>query len=159
LTCIWQLRVPSCYGVFQDEKALLKHMLAVHVRDNGSAAGMEVDWPADYRRGNIEKCGYSVRINGEQMLESGGNLVVRTHRRITAGSVSSLPTRSPAVSSARSSATALTVDVGSIANNSPWVTVVEMNPSAETGERFEMPSDERFEMFGDPSNERFEMFA
>jgi hypothetical protein len=26
LTCIWQLRVMSCYGVFENEKALLKHI-------------------------------------------------------------------------------------------------------------------------------------
>lgn len=74
--CIWQLRQPSCYGVFPDVKALLKHMLAVHLRDDGNGSDIKVDWPADNRRGDLEKCGYSVRIDGLQMRKVGGNLVV-----------------------------------------------------------------------------------
>lgn len=67
-TCIWQARAPSCYGVFRNEKALLKHLFGAHVRQDGSGADVEVDWPADIRRGDLDKCGYSMRINGMQMV-------------------------------------------------------------------------------------------
>jgi|SRR5579862_4955421 len=137
LTCIWQLRRPSCYGVFQDEKALLKHLLSVHVRGNGNGADAEVDWPADNRQGNIQKCGFLVRINGSQMQNQNGSLVVPMQRIVAVAmgaSTASLAGSNPS-----------TVGVGYSDSTSEWSSVIEMDPS-EVGERYEMPSTERFEM-------------
>lgn len=131
---------------------MLKHMLAVHVRDNGNGGDIGVDWPADIRRGDLQKCGYSVRINGLQMRNYGGNLVVP--RRLTAMSVSS---ESSFISSARmlavdvnyselstSSVTATEMDPFEAEQRSP-VTAIEMDPS-ETQQRREIASNEIFEM-------------
>jgi hypothetical protein len=137
LTCIWQLRRPSCYGVFQDEKALLKHLLNVHVRSNGNGADIEVDWPADIRQGNIQKCGFLVRINGLQMQNQNGSLVIPMQRMAAVAmdaSTASLAGSNPS-----------TVDVGYSDSTSEWSSVIELDP-LEVGERYEMPPTERFEM-------------
>ncbi len=75
-TCIWQFRSPSCYAVFEDVKELLKHLLFVHVRDEGDGRDWVVDWPGDGRRGDLRKCGFGVRIEGLEMAECDGRLVV-----------------------------------------------------------------------------------
>ncbi|KAI9766147.1 MAG: hypothetical protein M1840_006714 [Geoglossum simile] len=134
LTCIWQLRRPSCYGVFRNEKALLRHLLDVHVRSSENGADIEVDWPADIRRGNIQKCGFSVRINALQMRNQNGSLVIPM-QRVTAVAMG-VSTAGPNPS---------TVDVGYSDSTSEWSSVIDMDPS-EVRERYEMPSTERFEM-------------
>ncbi|KAI9774472.1 MAG: hypothetical protein M1839_001705 [Geoglossum umbratile] len=175
MTCIWQLRRPSCYGVFQGERALLKHLLGVHVRNNGNGADIEVDWPADIRRGDIEKSGFWVRINGSQMQNQNGNLVVPIQRPAAAAPgvpTANAPTASFAVSSP---SIASAVEVGYSDSTSEWASVMEMGPP-EVGEGYEMPSSGRFadsirewasavemdplevgERYEMPSSERFEM--
>jgi hypothetical protein len=139
-TCIWQLRVPSCYGVFQNEKALLKHMLAVHVRDDRGPVNVKVvDWPADIRQGNLQKCGYSVRINGLQMRVCGGNLVVPRRVGAIGRTVSS---QSSSMSDASTAATDLSYSESSASS----VTAVERD-APESEQQHEMGSDEIFEMF------------
>ena len=74
--CIWQPQTPPCFGIFRDEKALLMHMIDAHIRDEGEETGIQVDWPADHRRGDIDKCGFMVRVDGMMMQNVGGSLVV-----------------------------------------------------------------------------------
>jgi hypothetical protein len=166
-TCIWQPRTPSCFGVFGDEKALLKHMLAVHFRDEGDDVGLKVDWPADVRRGDVEKCGFKVRMNGMQMRNLGGSLIVPRQTsaasRISESSVtSSARTSTTYVSSSRSSTTL----VGSMETapyrtgqtheavgerRSPPPAYVDEMPfemgSSGTEHLHEMPSAERVELY------------
>ena len=88
-TCIWDPRAPSCYSVFQDEKTLLKHMLTVHLGNIENDIGVTVDWPADVRCGNLDKCGFMVLVNGVQMQNLAGNLVVPRPRTVTPASATS----------------------------------------------------------------------
>jgi len=73
--------------VFDDEKALLKHMLAVHFRDDENEAGIRADWPSDVRQGDLRKCGCMVWMNGTQMQNIADNLLVPRQTRITVASV------------------------------------------------------------------------
>ncbi|KAF7505194.1 hypothetical protein GJ744_001184 [Endocarpon pusillum] len=82
-TCIWDPKAPSCYSVFQDEKSLLKHMLAIHLANDENDVGVTVDWPADIRCGDLDKCGFMVMVNGVSMQNLAGNLVVPRPRIIT----------------------------------------------------------------------------
>ncbi|KAL9108625.1 MAG: hypothetical protein Q9227_006571 [Pyrenula ochraceoflavens] len=82
-TCIWQPRVPSCYGVFDSEKTMLKHMLAVHFQDNGTGSDARVDWPADDRRGDLEKSGFMVYLNGERMQNRNGSIIIPKPNRFS----------------------------------------------------------------------------
>jgi hypothetical protein len=145
LTCIWELRVPSCYGVFPDEKALLQHMLEVHVRDDGSGVNLGVDWPADVRSGNLEKCGYSVRINGSHMrVDQGGRLVVPIQRAAT--TVTGVGSSMSSIVSPMASTISLGYSESTISGGSA---LPEMDPT-EARERVEIPSTEVFEMPGPP---------
>jgi hypothetical protein len=138
--CIWQARAPSCYGVFRDEKALLKHLLGAHVRQDGSGADVEVDWPADIRGGDLDKCGYSVRINGLQMESQDGKLLVPRRKRIMPASVSG---GGFLMSGAR---TAVVEEVPAGSRTASVTTFHGELPVAEP--RYEMPSNGTFELSG-----------
>jgi hypothetical protein len=97
--CIWTLRDQACHGTFPDVKSLLKHLLAVHVRGE-EGRDIEVDWPSDFRKGDIAKCGFAVRIQGLEMRSQNGALVVP--RRLNTINSASVETMSSFVSSARS---------------------------------------------------------
>lgn len=174
LTCIWQPRAPSCYGVFDDEKMLLKHLLAVHFRDDeDDGRGIKVDWPADSRQGDVAKCGFMIYMNGMQMRNLAGSLFVPRRRpgRVSASSANasreSFPTMYDAATSVGSlsesdlsTVNMLTGDresghseAGGEGNESvvetpppPYVRTVEMGRSAIEQQRYEMGDHERFEL-------------
>lgn len=177
-TCIWDPRAPSCYSVFQDEKTLLKHMLAIHLGNDENDIGVSVDWPADVRCGDLEKCGFMVVVNGVPMQNLAGNLVVPRPRLITAARTTSETSLmsdvsttaagvNPRISSLTSEATggiALS-GIGPRAQEAaemPCLAVdgrhqmpAGMNSYA-TQVRHEMPVGRRFELSGDG---RFELHA
>jgi hypothetical protein len=161
-TCIWQLRVPSCCGVFPDVKALLKHMLAVHVRDDGSGGDIDVDWPSDGRRGDLQKCGYSVRINRLQMRISGSDLVVS--RRFAAASMPSIISLVPSTRRiggegdySKSSTNLVTAtEIDSSETEEAATPAPEVNPF-ETQQRNEIHSNQIFELEATGSGQRPEV--
>jgi hypothetical protein len=97
--CIWTLRDQSCHGTFPDVKSLLKHLLAVQIR-NEEGRDIEVDWPSDFRKGDIAKCGFALRIQGLEMRSQNGALVIP--RRLNTISSASVETISSFVPSVRS---------------------------------------------------------
>jgi hypothetical protein len=126
--------------VFRDEKALLKHLLGAHVRQDGSGADVEVDWPADIRGGDLDKCGYSVRINGLQMESQDGKLLVPRRKRIMPASVSG---GGFLMSGAR---TTVVEEVPAGSRTASMITLHGELPVAEP--RYEMPSNGTFELSG-----------
>jgi hypothetical protein len=172
------MRTQSCYSVLQDEKTLLKHMLAIHLGNDENEVGVTVDWPADVRCGNLEKCGFMVVVNGVQMQNLAGSLVVPRPRITTTARTTSETSLmsdvsttaagvNPRISSRTSEATggiALS-GIGPRAQEAaempcPAVDGRHQMPagisSYATQVRHEMPVGRRFEL---PGDERFELHA
>ena len=153
-------------------------MLAIHLGNYENDVGVTVDWPADVRCGDLEKCGFMVLVNGVQMQNLAGNLVVpRPEISTTASTTSETSLMSdvsttaasvnPRISSFTSEATGGIALSGigpraRLAAETPCLAVdgrhqmpAEMSSYA-TQVRHEMPVDRRFEL---PGNGRFELHA
>lgn len=71
-SCIWRGGSDECLGVFEGRKALLHHMLRVHMRKDETTKSLFLDGPADMRDHSVAKCGYGI-LHPRKTLEVAGH--------------------------------------------------------------------------------------